>query len=117
MIARSLSIFLVVLLFGLTFNAYACLVPLYNAVQAPMDCGSASDQPVREYCDVFKIFSVEHADHDFSWLHFQSIAWEEIISVSQMCLSERMAHSHRSESERIGPPVEEVLAKLVVLRL
>lgn len=45
MIARSPSIFLVVLLFGLTFNAYACLVPLYNIVQALMDCGSASDHP------------------------------------------------------------------------
>lgn len=117
MIARSLSIFLVVLLFGLTFNAYACVIPLYSPPSTPLDCGSPSDQSAREYCDVFKTFSVEHADHDISWLNMQSMPWEEIISVSQMCLSEHMARSHRSESESIGPPVEEVLAKLVVLRL
>lgn len=68
MIARSLSISLVGLLFGMTFNAYACLVPLCSAASTPMDCGSPSDQPSREYCVVFKAFSVEHYDHNFSWL-------------------------------------------------
>lgn len=117
MIARSLSILLVALLFGLTFNAYACLIPLYSAGSASMDCGSPSDQPAREYCDVFKTFSVEHADHDFSWLDTKSMPLEETISVSLMGPSDCMARSRRSESESLGPPVEEVLAKLVVLRL
>ncbi len=117
MIARILSIFLVVLLFGLTFNAYACLIPFYSAASTPMDCGSPSDQPAREYCDVFKTFSVEYADHDLSWLDTQSTSLSETISVSLMCPSDCMALSHRSESESVGPPVEKVLAKLVVLRL
>ena len=116
MIARILSISLVVLLFGMTFNAYACLIPLYSAGSTPMDCGS-SDQPTREYCDVFKVLSVEHADHDLSWLDTQSTSLGETISVSLMCPSDCMALSRRSESESVGPPVEEVLAKLVVLRL
>lgn len=116
-IARIFSISLVALLFGMTFNAYACLIPLYSAASTPMDCGSASDQPIREYCDVFKIFSVEHADHDLSWLDTQSTSLRETISVSLMCPSDCMALSRRSESERVGPPVEEILAKLVVLRL
>lgn len=117
MIERSLSISLVALLFGLTFNAYACLVPLYSAGQTPMGCESSPDQPVREHCDVFKAFSVEHADHDISWLDIQSMPLEETISVSLMYPSDCMALSRRSESESLGPPVEEVLAKLVVLRL
>lgn len=117
MIARILSISLVLFLFGLTFNAYACLIPLYSAASTPMDCGSPSDQPAREYCDVFKTFSVEHADHDFSWLDTQSTTVGEPISVSLMCPTDCMAHSRLSESESLGPPVEEVLAKLVVLRL
>lgn len=117
MIARILSISLVVLLFGLTFNAYACLIPLYSAESTSMDCGSASDQPIREYCDVFKIFSVEHADHDLSWLDTQSTSLGGTISVSLMGPSDCMALSRLSESERIGPPVEKAFAKLVILRL
>ena len=116
MIARSLSISLVALLFGLTFNAYACLIPLYSAEQTPMGCGSP-DQPARDYCDVFKTFSIEHADHDFSWLDTDSTSLGETISVSLMCPSDCMALSRLSGSESIGPPVEEVLARLVVLRL
>ena len=117
MITRILSISLIALLFGLTFNAYACLVPLYSAGQTPMGCESSPDQPVREHCDIFKAFSVEHADHDLSWLDTQSTSLEETISVSLMCPSDCMARSRRSESENLGPPVEEVLAKLVILRL
>lgn len=117
MIARILSISLVALLFGLTFNAYACLIPLYSTGSTSMDCGSPNDQPIREYCDVFKVLSVERADHDLSWLDMQSTSSQETISVSHMCPSDCMALSRRSESESVGPPVEEVLAKLVVLRL
>lgn len=68
MMRRIIAVTLLVLLFGLTFNAYACLVPLYNAGPAPMGCESPPDQPVREHCDVFKTFSVAHADHHHPWL-------------------------------------------------
>ncbi len=117
MIVRSLSISLVALLFGMTFNAYACLVPLYSAGQTPMSCESSPDQPARDYCDVFKTFSVRHVDHDLSWLDIQSMPLGETISVLLMCPSNGKALSRLSESESIGPPVKEVLAKLVVLRL
>lgn len=53
----------------------------------------------------------------FRGLIDQSMPWEETISVSQMCLSDCMVRSRLSASESLGPPVEEVLAKLVVLRL
>ena len=42
--------FLVLLLLILTFNAYACVLPLQPE---SMDCSSATEQPVRQTCDAF----------------------------------------------------------------
>lgn len=47
---RRIAIFLVLLLLILTFNAYACLLPLQPE---SMDCSSATEQPVRQTCDAF----------------------------------------------------------------
>lgn len=45
-----MAIFLASLLVILTFNAYACLLPLQPE---SMDCSSATEQPVRQTCDAF----------------------------------------------------------------
>lgn len=45
-----MATFLVLLLLILTFNAYACLLPLQPA---SIDCTSATEQPVRQTCDAF----------------------------------------------------------------
>ena len=45
-----IAVFLVLLLLILTFNAYACLLPLQPV---SMDCSSATAQPVRQTCDAF----------------------------------------------------------------
>jgi hypothetical protein len=44
-------VFLSLLLVILTFNAYACLLPLQAA--SGTDCSSATEQPVRQICDAF----------------------------------------------------------------
>lgn len=50
-IMRRMAAFLVISLFILTFNAYACLLPLQPQ---SMDCSSATEhQPVRQTCDAF----------------------------------------------------------------
>lgn len=45
------SVFLAVLLVVLTFNAYACVLPLQLPTE--MDCTSGMEQPVRGTCDAF----------------------------------------------------------------
>ena len=45
-----IATFLVLLLLTLTFNAYACLLPLQPE---SLDCSSATEQPVRQTCDAF----------------------------------------------------------------
>lgn len=48
---RRMATFLVFLLLVLTFNAYACILPLQPATH--MDCSSGTEAPVRETCDAF----------------------------------------------------------------
>lgn len=45
------AFFLVVLLSVLTFNAYACILPVPQP--AEMDCSSGTEEPVRGTCDAF----------------------------------------------------------------
>lgn len=46
-----LSVFLIGLLVVLTFNAYACILPVPQT--APTDCSSGTDEPIRGTCDAF----------------------------------------------------------------
>lgn len=46
-----LGALLAALLFVLTFNAYACLLPLPS--QSGIDCSSTTEEPVRQTCDAF----------------------------------------------------------------
>lgn len=50
-VMRRIAVFLVFLLLVLTFNAYACVLPLQTVAQ--MDCSSDTEEPVRQICDVF----------------------------------------------------------------
>ena len=46
-----LCAFLALLLLLLTFNAYACLLPL--STPAEMNCSSTTEEPIRQTCDAF----------------------------------------------------------------
>lgn len=48
---RRIAVFLVLLLLILTFNAYACVLPLPEP--PAMDCSSNTEEPVRGTCDAF----------------------------------------------------------------
>ena len=59
--SRSLAVALVFLLVTLTFNAYACLVPLFpgSMLDNGADCSSQHSGSAREYCDTFKIAAIK----------------------------------------------------------
>jgi len=48
---RRVAVFLVFLLLILTFNAYACILPLQTVTQ--MDCSSDTEDQARQTCDAF----------------------------------------------------------------
>jgi hypothetical protein len=48
---RRIAVFLVFLLLILTFNAYACVLPLQTVTQT--DCPSDTEDQARQTCDAF----------------------------------------------------------------
>ena len=60
-----LSAILVLLLLVLSFNAYACLLPVSSSSSTEMGngCSTPEEQPARQVCDAFKTFSVEASNH------------------------------------------------------
>ena len=64
---RALSVLagtLIVLFFALSFNAYACLLPVNDATATSMGngCSTPEEQPVSQFCDTFKTLGVQSTD-------------------------------------------------------
>jgi len=108
---------LVVLFFALSFNAYACLLPVNGVSAGAMDtgCSTPEEQPVYQFCDAFKTLGVQSADK----LHFTS-DWQTIWSEDTASLA--LLGIHTSPSNRLsdhptGAPPQELLLKISVLRI
>lgn len=58
---RTLAIGTLLIFFLLSFNAYACLIPLYGGVTVAQgsDCTMPQEEQARQYCDTFKILGVQ----------------------------------------------------------
>lgn len=56
-----LALVLLLLLLGFSFNAYACVVPLYGGASAAKgsDCSAPGEQSARQFCETFKTFGVQ----------------------------------------------------------
>lgn len=71
---RRMAIFLVFLLLVLTFNAYACILPLQTVTEK--DCSSAdTEEQVRQTCDAFRELGPQSqvsANHAVSSFTFES---------------------------------------------
>lgn len=108
---------LVLLFLGLSFNAYACLVPLYGATVATMGkgCSDSQDRPVRQFCDAFKTLGVQSAAELQQTINCQILCPEDIAWSS--LLFHLAAQSNRlSEHPGDGPP-QDILLKTAVLRI
>lgn len=118
-VKRILSVTLVVLLLALSFNAYACVVPLFGTPDAAMGngCATPDEQPVRQFCDAFKTLSVQSAaelppphEIDCRTICSEDIAlWSVLLSLPS---HSRRLHEHPAD----GPP-HDLLLKTSVLRI
>ena len=54
-------VFLVGLFFLCSFNAYACLVPIYGGLKVSQgsDCTTPGEEPALQFCDGFKSLAVQ----------------------------------------------------------
>jgi hypothetical protein len=112
-----LAVSIVVLFFALSFNAYACLLPVNGTPAAAMGngCSTPDEPPVYQFCDAFKTLGVQSADK----LHLSSDC-QTICSEDSASLALRVtltSHSSRlSEHPTVGPP-QDLLLKISVLRI
>ena len=117
---RSLSALactLVVLFFALSFNAYACLLPVNAVTPAAManGCAAPDEQPVSQYCDAFKTLGVQSADK----LQLNSDA-QTICSQDTATLALRVLHTSpgtRLFDHPVVGPLQDLLLKISVLRI
>ena len=108
---------LVVLFFAVSFNAYACLLPVNGVTTAAMDkgCSTPDEQPVSQYCDAFKTLGVQSADKLSLNSDCQALCPEDTASLA--LLVNLISNSSRlSDHPTVGLP-KDLLLKISVLRI
>lgn len=108
---------LLLLFLGLSFNAYACLVPLFGVADMAMGngCSDPEEQPVRQFCDAFKTLGVQASLEPHRALDCQTICPEDTASLS--LLFSLTAQSSRAYAHPTDGPPQNLLVKTIVLRL
>jgi hypothetical protein len=114
--SRILSMALAVVFFLLSFNAYACLVPLYGGgqVKTGSDCSMPQEQAAREQCDVFKTVGIQGVP---SMQPAGDLAHAVTVTLSAIPIQEPLISA--SVFVGCGPPVftQDLFALTSVLRL
>ncbi len=108
---------LVVLFFALSFNAYACLLPVNVVTAGAMGngCSTQDDQPAFQYCDTFKTLGVQSVDKLHLNSDCQTICSEDTASLALLVML--TSHSSRlSDHPTVGLP-KDLLLKISVLRI
>ena len=61
MYRKCFALFLIGLFFFFSFNAYACLVPIYGGIEVAQgsDCTSPGEEPATQFCDGFKSLAIQ----------------------------------------------------------
>ena len=108
---------LVVLFFALSFNAYACLLPVNGVTAAAMGngCSIPDEQPVNQYCAAFKTLDVQSADTRHLNRDSQTICSEDAASSAHLIILTSPS-SRLSDHPTVGPP-QDILLKISVLRI
>ena len=108
---------LVVLFFALSFNAYACLLPVNGVTAGAMGngCSTPDEQPVSQFCDAFKTLGVQSADKLHLDSDCQTICPEDTASLALLVILP--SHNSRfSDHPTVSPP-QDLLLKISVLRI
>jgi len=117
---RSLSVLagtLVVLFFVLSFNAYACLLPVNGITPAAManGCATPDEQPASQYCDAFTTLGVQSADKLSLNSDCQALCPEDTASLALLAIHTSPS-SRLSDHPTVGLP-KDLLLKISVLRI
>jgi hypothetical protein len=108
---------LVVLFFAVSFNAYACLLPVNGVPAAAMGnaCSTPDEQPAFQFCDAVKTLGVQSVGKLHLNIDYQTICSEDTASLA--LLVQLISHNSRlSDPPTVGPP-QDLLLKISVLRI
>ena len=108
---------LVVLFLALSFNAYACLLPVNGVTPAAManGCATPDEQPVSQYCDAFKTLGVQSADKLQLNSDSQTICSQDTATLALLVL--QTSPGTRLSDHPIVGPLQDLLLKISVLRI
>lgn len=112
-----LAVSIVVLFFLLSFNAYACLLPVNGLTAAAMGngCSTPEEPPVYQFCDAFKTLGVQSVDK----LHFdsdsQALCLEDTASLALRAAV--LSHNSRVYDHPPDGLPRDLLLKISVLRI
>ena len=108
---------LVVLFFVLSFNAYACLLPVSGVAASAMGdgCSTPEEQPIYQFCDTFKTLGVQSADRLDLNSDCQVLCPEDTASLALLAIL-TSSNNRLSDHLTIGPPPD-LLLKISVLRI
>ncbi len=108
---------LVVLFFAVSFNAYACLLPVNSVTPAAManGCAIPDEQPVSQFCDTFKTLGVQSADKLSVNSDCQALCPEDTASLALLVIHTSPS-SRFSDHQTVSPP-RDLLLKISVLRI
>src|ERR1700704_2857119 len=102
---------LIVLFFALSFNAYACPLPM-NGTTSGMGC-STSDE--HQYCDAFKTLGLQSADKFSINIDWQPVCSEDTVSLP-LLINLISYRNLLSDHPTIGLP-KDLLLEISVLRI
>jgi hypothetical protein len=112
-----LAVTLVLLFLGLSFNAYACLLPLNGASASAMGngCPSQDEHPARQFCDTFTTLGVQASPQADPASNYQTLCHEDTASLFHL-LSLSASSSRAYDCSTDAAP-QDLLVKTSVLRL
>jgi hypothetical protein len=108
---------LIVLFLALSFNAYACLLPVNGVTAGAMGdgCSTPDEQPVSQFCDTFKTLGVQAADKLPLDSSSQAICSEDTASLALLAFL--TSPSKRLYDHPVVSPLQDLLLKISVLRI
>jgi len=112
-----LASFLCVLFLALSFNAYACLLPLTGSMSDSMasGCSTPDERPMSHPCDAFKTLGIESADNLSVSSDYQALCPEDTASLT-LLLSLASRNNCLSAHSIVGLP-KDLLLHISVLRI
>lgn len=108
---------LIVLFLALSFNAYACLLPVNGVTAGAMGdgCSTPDEQPISQFCDTFKTLGVQAADKLPLNSDYQALCPEDTASLALLVIL--TSYNSRLSDHPVVSPPQDLLLKISVLRI